>query len=495
MVLLKIERHAATPVFQQIIDQIRDLVDQKILKEGDPLPSTRKLSSSLGLDRTTVYRSYMELTALGYVDSRPGAYTRIRKRNRVVNGDYGYKKGIIDWDVHSNPESSRLYEFFLKFHPEKANKLPEDLINLSPLDLDHRTFPIDDFRRSLNQVLVNVGPKILCYGSYQGELTLRQDIAQRLQIHGVSIIPDEILITNGAQQAIELIFKLLGKPGEYVAIESPTYANVIPLIRHHGMNIMEIPVDEKGMDLIQLEQEITKKKPILIYTIPNFHNPTGITTDQEHREKLLSICEQHAIPLIEDGFEEEMKYFGKVVLPIKSMDQKKVVIYLGTFSKVLFPGIRLGWIAAETACIERLTAIKRFVDLSSNSVIQRALSTFIRNGYYDKHLRRIHRLFRRRMSTALSALNEFLASDVKWTKPDGGYTIWVSLSRAYQNEDHLKTILLRHGVLVSPGLYYFFNSQLQKYFRISISSLNEDEIREGIKRLGSALDELNQQRA
>ena len=493
MVLLKIKRHEKTPVFQQIIDQIIDLVDQKILKEGDPLPSSRKLASNLGLDRTTVYRSYLELAALGYVDSRPGTYTRIRKRARVVTGEFSYKKGIINWDVHSNKESSRLYEYFLNFHPEKAAQLPENLINLSPLDLDHRTFPVDDFRRSLNQVLVNVGPKILCYGSHQGEISLRQDIAQRLQIHGIAITPDEILITNGAQQAIELIFKLLGKPGEYVAIESPTYANVIPLIRHHGLNILEIPVNDGGMNLTQLEQNIAEKKPILVYTIPNFQNPTGITTDQGHREKLLSICEQHRIPLVEDGFEEEMKYFGKVVLPIKSMDQKKVVIYLGTFSKVLFPGIRIGWIAAEKECIERLTGIKRFVDLSSNSVIQSALSAFIRNGYYDKHLKRVHRIFRRRMTTALNALNEFLPPNVTWTKPDGGYTIWVSLSKVYQNEDHFKTILLKHGVLASPGLYYFYSSKLQKFFRISISSLNEDEIAEGIKRLGSALNEFNQQ--
>jgi DNA-binding transcriptional MocR family regulator len=196
---------------------------------------------------------------------------------------------------------------------------------------------------------------------------------------------------------------------------------------------------------------------------------------------------------VEDGFEEEMKYFGKVVLPIKSMDQKKVVLYLGTFSKVLFPGIRLGWIAAEKDCIDRLTGIKRFVDLSSNSVVQRALSAFIRNGYYEKHLKRIHRIYRRRMTAALEALNAFLPSEVSWTKPEGGYTIWVSLRKAYRNEDQFKTILLKHGVLVSPGLYYFFSSKIQKYFRISISSLNEDEITQGIKRLGMALAELNRQ--
>jgi DNA-binding transcriptional MocR family regulator len=495
MVLLKIERHSKTPVYQQIIDQFIELIDKKVLKEKDPIPSSRKLASTLGIDRTTVYRSYLELAALGYVDSHPGAYTRVRKRTRVVSGEFCFRKSIIDWNVHSNVESNRLYEYFLNFHPEKAAQLPQDLINLSPLDLDYRIFPVDEFRRCLNQVMVNLGPKIFNYGSHQGEIALRKDIAQRLQIHGISITPDEILITNGAQQAIELILKLLGKSGAYVAIEAPTYANVIPLIRHHGLNILEIPVNDRGMDLGQLEQKISTKKPVLVYTIPNFQNPTGITTDQKHREKLLSICEHHQISLVEDGFEEEMKYFGKVVLPIKSMDRNKVVIYLGTFSKVLFPGIRIGWIAADRECINRLTGIKRFVDLSSNSVIQSALSNFIWNGYYDKHLKRMHRIYRRRMTTVLNALDEFMPPNVTWTKPDGGYTIWVKLSRAYQNEAQFKTILLNHGVLVSPGLYYFSSSQMQNNFRISISSLNDEEINAGIKRLGSALAEFNQQGA
>ena len=343
MVLLKIKRENSKPVFQQIIDQVIELIEKKSLKEGDSLPSTRNLAASLGLDRSTVYRAYLELTALGYLESCPGSYTRVRKRARVVTEKSKSEQGIIDWSRHSNIESDQLYEFFLKFHPEAAARFPDNLINLSPLDLDHRIFPVDDFRRCLNQVLVNMGPKILRYGSYQGDQNLREDIARRLQIHGISITPDEVLVTNGAQYAIELILKLVGKPGEYVAIESPTYANVIPLIRHHGMNLLEIPINDRGMDLDQLEQMISQKPPILVYTIPNFQNPTGITTDQPHRERLLAICERHGIPLVEDGFEEEMKYFGKAVLPIKSMDRKKIVIYLGTFSKVLFPGIRLGW--------------------------------------------------------------------------------------------------------------------------------------------------------
>jgi DNA-binding transcriptional MocR family regulator len=172
------------------------------------------------------------------------------------------------------------------------------------------------------------------------------------------------------------------------------------------------------------------------------------------------------------------------------MDKKKVVIYLGTFSKVLFPGIRVGWIAADQDCIKRLMAIKRFVDLTSSTLVQAALSAFIRNGYYDLHLKRMHRMFRKRLTVALNALQENMPATVTWTRPDGGYTIWVSLKNSYQDERLFKTIMIKNGVLVSPGAYYFHLAKDRKYFRISISTLNEEEIKTGISRLGRALVEL-----
>jgi DNA-binding transcriptional MocR family regulator len=337
---------------------------------------------------------------------------------------------------------------------------------------------------------VNIGARLLSYGAYQGYEPLRQDIAHRLQIHGISATPDEILITNGAQQAIDLVLRLFGARDGHIALEEPTYANVIPLAHLHGLRISGVPMKDDGMNLQVLEEKMQKDPPSLVYTIPNFQNPTGITTSQVHREKLLHLCEQYKVPLIEDGFEEEMKYFGKVVLPIKSMDSKKAVIYLSTFSKVLFPGIRIGWIAADRECIARLTAIKRFCDLSSSTVIQAALSAFIRNGYYDLHLRRMHRIFRRRMTIALESLMSFMPEGVRWTRPDGGYTLWVELPSTYQSEDEFKKSLIKNGVLVSPGMYYFYGVREQKYFRLSISSLNETEISEGIKRLGSALNQM-----
>lgn len=489
MILLKIDRNRSTPIFRQIIQQVIELIERDILEEGTALPSSRELAGKLGVDRTTVYRAYQELMALGYLVSRPGSYTTVRKRPKVITKISPPEKGLINWSKISSESSRYLYNVYRNFSPEKAPDAPPDLINLSTLNPDSRIFPVNDFRRCMNQVLVNEGPKILSYGEYAGYRPLREDIAQRLQIHGIAASPDDVLITNGAQQALELILKLLAGKGRKVAIESPTYANMIPLLRHHNISILEIPMDNKGMDLGVLKSRLEKDRPAFVYTIPNFHNPTGITTSQSHREALLRLCEEYAVPLVEDGFEEEMKYFGKVVLPIKSMDRNQVVIYLGTFSKVLFPGVRIGWIAAERECIKRLTAIKRFVDLSGSTVVQAAMSAFLRQGYYDLHLKRMHRIFRKRMQVALNSLKESLPRHINWTKPDGGYTIWVDLKQSYEDEPSLKEFLLKYRVMASPGDYYFHSSQPRRYLRISIASLNEHEIREGIARLGRALDE------
>ena len=351
-------------------------------------------------------------------------------------------------------------------------------------------YPVQDFRRCLNQVLVNEGEQLLSYGDITGYLPLREYIASRMKIHGISIYPDEILITNGAQQAIDLVLNLLSRSGALVAIETPTYGNVIPAIRGRQLRILEIPMNADGMNLDYLQQKLKTRPPDFVYTIPNFHNPTGITTTQKHRETLLHLCEDYRIPVVEDGFEEELKYFGKVVLPIKSMDKNQIVIYLGSFSKVLFPGIRIGWIAADKECIKRLIAIKRFSDLSGSMFIQAALNAFCRQGYYDLHIKRMFRIFRKRMKTAMNAMEKYFPQGVIWTRPEGGYTIWVKLQKVFKTETEFHDLLLKHRVLVSPGKHYFYSKNPSRYFRISISGLTDDEIEEGNARLGRVLSEL-----
>jgi DNA-binding transcriptional MocR family regulator len=486
---VRIDRTSSIPLHRQITEQIREFIDQGTVKINQSLPSTRKLAEKLGVNRSTVVRAYEELQALGYLRSRPGSYNKVQERLKEVeyNPD---RQSLISWEKASTESARKLYKTFTRYSPESPVKFKQNSINVAQLDLDPRLYPMDEFRRCINHVLLNSGSESLKYGSYKGYQPLREFIAQRLRLHGISVSGEEILITNGAQQAIDLIIRLLAGPNKKVVVEAPTYANVIPLLQFNGVRIKGIPVKAEGMDLNSLEKALDEEEVSFVYTIPNFQNPTGITTNHQHREKLLNICSRHKVPIVEDGFEEDMKYFGKVPLPIKSIDDRNIVIYLGTFSKALFPGLRIGWITADKECIDRLTSIKRFSDLTSGNLVQIVMHEFLKKGYYDLQLKRLHRIFRKRMQRALRSMEECFPRTVRWTRPTGGYTIWVKTPKS-MNETQLHEFMSKYGIIVSPGNYYFPQKKSSEYFRISIASANEEEIQEGITRLGKALHRLS----
>ncbi len=489
--LLKIDRVSSRPLYQQITDGIKALVDQGVIGIDQALPSTRNLARKLGVNRSTVVRAYEELQAFGYLKSTSGSYSIIQKRRKEVEYD-PERKSLLQWARFSNPQARKLHEIFLRYSPEGLTngKSVDKAINISQLDLDPRLYPMKEFRRCVNQVLHEIGAESLRYGNYKGYPPLRRCIAQRLRLHGISVSEEEILITNGAQQAIDLLIRVLAGPCKKIAVEAPTYSHIIPILKFNGVIILEIPMKEEGMDLNFLNNVLNKEQVNFVYTIPNFQNPTGLTTNHPHREKLLNICLHHKVPIVEDGFEEDMKYYGKVPLPIKSIDEKNIVIYLGTFSKALFPGLRIGWVTADKDCINRITALKRFSDLTSGNFSQIILHEFIKRGYYDLHLKRLHRIFRKRMHTALTTMEEHFPTTVSWTRPSGGYTIWIKMPKKLE-EYQLCEYMLKHGVVVSPGSYYFSEAPLSQYIRISIASINEAEIKEGIARLGKALHSLS----
>jgi DNA-binding transcriptional MocR family regulator len=485
--IIEIDRNLARPLYRQVIDKIKSLIDQGTLIPGSRLPASRRLARMLGVNRTTVYQAYEELQAQGYVQSRPGSYSIVRKRMREAVYD-PQARSRIRWDRASSSSACKVYEIFSRYSPERPAGLSAgmDPIDLASLDPDQRLHPVRDFRKCVDVTLEKKGAETLKYGPHQGYLPLRDYLAQRLRLHGVATSEREILITNGAQQAIDLVTRMLSRPGRSVVIETPTYANLLPLLGFNGAGVQGIPMREDGMDLDYLEEVLATKKVSFVYTMPNFQNPRGITTTHEHRERLLALCSRARVPIVEDGFEEDMKYFGKVDLPVKSIDHQNLVIYIGTFSKALFPGLRVGWITADADCIRRLLAIKRFSDLGSGSFVQAVLHAFCQFGYYEIHLRRLHRIYRKRMEAALKAMEEYMPRGVGWTRPLGGYTIWVRIPKKL-TEEGFRQALYPFGVLASPGAYYFPRKRRSEFIRLSIASLNEAEIREGISRLGKAL--------
>ncbi|HSA95087.1 MAG TPA: PLP-dependent aminotransferase family protein, partial [Acidobacteriota bacterium] len=453
------------------------------------LPSSRRLAAQLGVDRSTVTQAYAELQAMGWVRSRPGSYTVVQKRGGT-GPDPAAPGREIDWRTHVRPEAEWAGRLFRK-HPSEAKVRPDaaqPAIGLAQLDPDPRLFPLGTIHRTFSRILGGEEAELFEYGSYQGYPLLRDHLARRMRLHGVAASTDEILVTNGAQQALDLLIRVFGRPGRAVVIEAPTYALIIPLLRLNGVKAVAIPMRAYGMDLDRLERVLRKERAAFVYTMPNFQNPTGITTGHEHRERLLALCRARRVPIVEDGFEEDMKYFGRVDLPIKSMDTGGVVIYVGTFSKALFPGLRVGWIAADRECIIRLTAVKRYTDLTSNHLAQVFMHRFCEDGHYDRHLRRLHRAYRRRLDLTLRTMKAAFPSSVTWTEPPGGYTLWVRMPQRMSRAE-LEAYLEPYGVVVSAGENYFPGGAPSEYFRLCIARTDEAEIREGVARLGRALSD------
>ncbi len=492
MLLLNLDRKSEVPLFRQVFHQLKEKIDKDILKPGDVLPPTRIFSTQLGVNRTTIYKAYQELWALGYIESRSGSYSFVRQRRELISNDSELPVTSIKWSQRVNPNAEKVFKMFGSINYPFSESIDQfDGIDFGRLHPDTRIFPVKEFKKSLSKVISEQGETILDYGECKGFSDLREYIAKRLRSHGISVGSHEILITNGAQNAIDLLMKLLAKPGSRVFVESPTYGMIIPTLTYYDCDIVGIPMREDGVDLEAIEKEFKNGLPIFFYTMPNFHNPTGVTTTQEHREKLIALFEKYRIPIIEDAFEEEMKYFGKVSLPIKSMDINQIVIYVGSFSKILFPGIRLGWIAADKECINRLSTLKRFGDLSSSLPVQAALADFCRQGHYELHVKKIHKIYRKRMMLASQTLkNKVKNKNVSWIEPNGGFTIWLSMKGARLTYDELNNIFLSCKIRLALGKDFFPNSEKKKYFRLSIASLDEKEIVEGIERLSKAIKQI-----
>ena len=490
MLILNLNKKSEVALHKQVFMHIKDFIDKGILIPGSQLPPTRVFAEKHGLSRTTVLKAYEELWALGYIESRPGSYSIVRRKMPNINLNQRSERSLINWNNVISQPSREVYETVALYPKPLSSKACEDMIDMTSLNLDPQILPIDDFKRCLNTV-INNDPEIFNYGPMEGYFPLREFIASRMQSHGISVTPEDILITNGTQSSIDLSLKMLTQPGYPIITESPTYFYALPLIRFYKTDLIPIQMNENGLNILQLEQVLTTCRPSFIYTIPNFQNPSSITMIPEVRERLLEISERHKIPIVEDAFEEEMKYFGKVPLSIKSMDKNQIVVYMSSFSKVLFPGIRIGWIAADKELIQRAAAMKKITDLTSNSVIQAALYEFCRRGYYDLHIKRMHRIYKKRMQVVLKALkNELSMGQVSWHEPLGGYLIWLKLSGLNISENEIHNIIEKYKIQVSRGSLFFIEKPENHFIRLSISRLNEEQILEGVRRLKNALEEI-----
>lgn len=348
-------------------------------------------------------------------------------------------------------------------------------------------FPLGELRKAFNAVMGEGDATVLQYSTTEGYLPLRQHIAAAMVEKGVSAEPEKILLTNGSQQALDLLAKVFIDPGDTVMVENPSYLGAIQVFRSYQAKFVAVPTDEGGVVVEALEKAIGEKRPKLIYLTPTFKNPTGVTMGLERRKAVADLLEKHQIPLIEDDPYGELRYDGIAVPPIKSFDKSGRFIYLSTFSKTVAPGLRLGWVVAQGDLMTKLVLAKQGTDLHTGTLVQRAVHHYLKHSDVNGHIGAIELEYGRRRDEMLEAMEQKFPSSVNWTKPQGGMFIWVTLPPALNATLMLKEAVSQKVAYV-PGAPFFPGDDGHNFLRLNFSNSTPAQIQEGIDRLAKLLE-------
>jgi 2-aminoadipate transaminase len=358
-------------------------------------------------------------------------------------------------------------------------------------------FPVKEFQEACNQVLSDHGAQALQYSTTEGYLPLRELIVRHNARFNVKVTTENILITSGSQQALDFIGRLFINRGDHVVVESPTYVGALQAWNAYGAQYISVESDENGMIVDKLEEAL-RIGPKFIYVLPNFQNPSGATMSIERRQQLIRLADQYGVPIIEDDPYGQLRYDGKHIPSLSTLDSRYRdtnsdeysgnVIYLSTFSKLLAPGLRLGWVIAPPQVIRKLVLTKQAADLHTSSFNQHVAYEVAKDGFLDEHVKLIRATYRERRDVMLEMMDEVFPTEMRWTKPLGGMFLWGILPEGVDAAEVLKTAVERKVAFV-PGVAFHSNGSGKNTMRLNFSFSSPDTIREGMTRLGTTLKE------
>lgn len=351
------------------------------------------------------------------------------------------------------------------------------------------TFDVDAVKKVLNELMEISGQEALQYGPTEGSYGLREQICKLLKREGLRAHPDNIIITSGAQQALDILGKLFLEPGAQAIIEAPSYVGALNAFQVYEPNLIAIPLEEDGMDISLLKEELNNKSivPRFIYTVPNFHNPAGVTLSEEKRKELIRMAKESDVLIIEDNPYGDLCIDGEQLPTLKLMNDE--VIYLGTLSKILSPGLRIGWIYSHASTIQKVNAAKQGADLCTSTLNQLLAERFLKTIDFDAHIKNIREVYRVRRDAMIRALEEFFPDEVTWTKPAGGFFVWATVNAEINTTDMMPEALEKKVAFVPGEGFYVHGEEGQRSMRLSYSKPTPEEIRIGIERLSEVIKE------
>lgn len=351
------------------------------------------------------------------------------------------------------------------------------------------SFPIREVKKIFDSLIVKNGKKALQYGATGGLVSLNIALAKRLQdIEKIECGPENVIQTTGSQEALYMIGKMFADRGDYIISEVPTYTGAITAFRANEIRMIGVEMDHYGMKMDQLRMMLKKyPNPRFIYVIPNYQNPSGITMSIERRRELMEICEEKGITIVEDDPYGSLRFAGPHLPTLKSMDKNGIVVYLGTFSKILAPGLRLGYTVATPEIIEKLNLVKQAVDLSTSTLSEYIAEAYLSQGLIDKQIPKIVELYKGKKKLMIESFKNYFPEDVEYTRPNGGMFIWVT--RKGYDTDKLFPLAMKKKVVYVVGSAFYPNGDNHESMRLNFTYSSNERIIEGVKRLGEIFRE------
>lgn len=459
---LRIDKDSSTPLYIQLFEQIRNIIQEENL-DNEKLPSIRKLSKEIGVNNSTIINAYKMLEQEGYVYSIEGSGTYVKKAPFFEEFEY-----VEDEDM------SLMVSGILP--------LSKNSINFASVSPTPDLFPIKQFKEALNEVLDRDAGHAFLYPEINGYEPLRESIADFLwENYHMKTSLNQIFITSGSQQALDIISKSMINQGDIIFVENPTYSGAISIFQARGARIIGIPMLEDGIDMDLFKQHLKRYTPKFLYMMTNFQSPTTYSYSDEKKAELLKLAREHRFQIIEDDVFTDLSFNNNDRLPLKADDKNDLVIYIKSFSKVFMPGIRIGFFTVPRKLIKEVIKSKHTQDITSSGFLQRAFDLYLRKNYWKYHIDKVKTVYTEKYNIMVNSLERLKKYDVEFVPPNGGLSLWIKLPKSVDSA-RLYSEAVENGLSLVPGNIFFVDDSIyDNYIRLSFSAVDKEDIPKGIR--------------
>lgn len=468
---IKLNKHEA--IYIQVYKYMKEMIEDGMLSSGSKLPSTREMAFMMKLSRTTIMRAYELLEDYNLTYTVDGIGTFVSKIAVNTNNEWNIK-----WTNNISSYASNAEKLDIMKH-EKLYK--KGMISFKTIAPDESLFDIEEFKRAFLNTISIEGEKILNYGYAKGYKPLINFLLEYMRQKGVNTANKSILITNGFTEGFDIVLSSITESGDKIICENPTHNTAIKLMKLHELEILGIEVDEEGLNTNALKEAIIGKDIKAAYLVPSYHNPTGTVMPYKKREGIYKLLKAQGIPIIEDGFNEELQHLGTHIAPIVSISgEENSVIYIGSLSKILFPGIRIGWIFGDEKLIDILECVKRSRNIHTSSIDQAILYEYMKSGGFERYVKKARNIYREKYELITRLCKKYIPH--KYILGDGGLYIFIKLDGI--NSRELLERCYKREVIFTPGDIFYTDDSGKDTLRLGFSRVSAEDIEKGIKIIG-----------